>query len=169
MLSSYTRPNSNPFSHTLTQILFMTDPNLTPNPTPLIQTLCKCYIQDFLLPFNLKYLTTSKNINVCFHRYFHDRVFDVFIQWISSGSCSMTLGGAFKSRFRCSGSQIEISIMKSVWEHQCEWLLIYDHDDLTNLDIEIKFLKVFVFGCFFSSKFLNKLCIKMHEKAWNKK
>ena len=42
-------------------------------------------------------------------------------------------GCAFKSRFRCSRSQIEIAIMKSVWEHQCEWLLIYNHDDLSRV------------------------------------
>ena len=67
------------------------------------------------------------------------------------------------SSFRCSGSQIEISIMKSVREHQCEWLLIYDHDDLSDLHIEINFLKKIIFGCFLSFKILNKLCIK---NAW---
>ena len=74
-----------------------------------------------------------------------------------------------KSSFRCSGFQIEISIMKSVSEHQCERFLIYDHDDLSNLDIEINFLKKIIFGCFFSSKFLNKLCIKIHQKTCEKK
>ena len=70
-----------------------------------------------------------------------------------------------KSSFRCSGSQIEISIMKSVSEHQCERFLIYDHDDLSNLDIEINFLKKIVCGYNFSAEFLNKLCIK---NAWKK-
>ena len=65
-----------------------------------------------------------------------------------------------KSSFRCSGSQIEISIMKSVSEHQCERFLIYDHDDLSNLNIEINFLKKIVCGYNFSAEFLNKLCIK---------
>ena len=40
---------------------------------------------------------------------------------------------------RCSGSQIEIPSMKSVSEDQFECFLIYDHDDLTHLDIEIIF------------------------------
>ena len=40
-----------------------------------------------------------------------------------------------------NGSQIEIYIIKSFSEHQCEQLLIYDHDDLTYLNIEINFLK----------------------------
>ena len=31
--------------------------------------------------------------------------------------------------------------MKSFRNHQCEQLLIYDHDDLSNLHIEINFLK----------------------------
>ena len=35
--------------------------------------------------------------------------------------------------------------MKSVREHQCERFLIYDHDDLSNLDIEINFLKKIIF------------------------
>ena len=79
------------------------------------------------------------------------------IDWISSGSCSMTLGGgAFKTRFRCSGSQIEISIMKSVWEHQCEWLLIYNHDDLSDLHIEINFSKKIIFLVDLSSKLASK-------------
>ena len=69
-----------------------------------------------------------------------------------------------KSSFLCFGSKIEISIMKSVRDLPGEQLLIHNHDDLTNLDIEINFLKVCIFCCFFSSKFLNKLCIKMHEK-----
>ena len=48
-----------------------------------------------------------------------------------------------KSSFRCSESQIEISIMKTCSADQCKQLLIYDHDDLTYLDIEINFLKFF--------------------------
>ena len=48
--------------------------------------------------------------------------------------------------FRCSGSQIEISIMKSVSEDQFECFLIYDHDDLTHLDIEINFFEKIIFG-----------------------
>ena len=35
--------------------------------------------------------------------------------------------------------------MKSVREHQCERFLIYNHDDLTNLDIEINFVKKIIF------------------------
>ena len=66
------------------------------------------------------------------------------------------VGGAFKTRFRCSGSQIEISIMKSVWEHQCEWLLIYNHDDLSDLHIEINFSKKIIFLVDLSSKLASK-------------
>ena len=54
-------------------------------------------------------------------------------------------GSMLKSSFLYSGSQIEISIMKSVREHQCERFLIYNHDDLNNLDIEINFLKKIIF------------------------
>ena len=35
--------------------------------------------------------------------------------------------------------------MKSVRDHPGEQLLIYNHDDLTNLDIEINFLKKIIF------------------------
>ena len=63
------------------------------------------------------------------------------------------------SSFRCSGSQIEISIMKTCSDDQCEWLLIYDHDDLSDLHIEINWLKKIIFCCFLSLKILNKLCI----------
>ena len=56
-----------------------------------------------------------------------------------------------KSSFLCSGSETEIFIMKSVRDHPCEQLLIYKHDNLINLDIEINVLKVCVFCCFFSS------------------
>ena len=59
-----------------------------------------------------------------------------------------------------SGSQIEISIMKSVSEHQCEWFLIYDHDDLSNLDIEINFLKKIVFQEEISSNKASKKRLK---------
>ena len=80
------------------------------------------------------------------------------------------LGGSMlKSRLACSGSKIEIPIMKTVRDYQCEQLLIYNHDDLTNLDIEINFLKVCVFCCFFSLKFLNKLCIKNALKSLKQK
>ena len=52
------------------------------------------------------------------------------------------LGGSIlKSRLACSGSKIEIPMMKTVRDYQCEQLLIYNHDDLTNLDIEINFFK----------------------------
>ena len=47
---------------------------------------------------------------------------------------------------RCSGSQIEIPTMKSVSEDQFECFLIYDHDDLTHLDIEIIFFEKIIFG-----------------------
>ena len=47
--------------------------------------------------------------------------------------------------FRCSGSQIEISIKKRVSEDQCECFLIYSHDDLSDSDIEINFLKKLFF------------------------
>ena len=62
--------------------------------------------------------------------------------------------------FRCSGSQIEISIMKSVSEDQCECFLIYDHDDLTHLDIEINFLKKIIFQQDLSSKLASKKRLK---------
>ena len=65
-------------------------------------------------------------------------------------------GCAFKTRFRCSGSQIEISIMKSVSEDQCEWLLIYNHDDLSDLHIEINFSKKIIFLVDLSSKLASK-------------
>ena len=65
-----------------------------------------------------------------------------------------------KSSFRCSGSQIDISIMKSVSEHQCERFLIYDHDDLSNLDIEINFLKKIVFQEEISSNKASKKRLK---------
>ena len=67
---------------------------------------------------------------------------------------------AFKTRFRCSGSQIEISIMKSVSEDQIECFLIYDHDDLTHLDIEINVLKKIVFEQDLSSKLAFKKRLK---------
>ena len=75
----------------------------------------------------------------------------------------MTLGGrggASQARFRCSGSQIEISIMKSVWEHQCKWLLIYNHDDLSDLHIEINFSKKIIFLVDLSSKLASKKRLK---------
>ena len=56
--------------------------------------------------------------------------------------------GMSKSSFRCSESQIEISIMKTCLADQCKQLLIYDHDDLTYLDIEINFLKKIVLAAF---------------------
>ena len=62
--------------------------------------------------------------------------------------------------FRCSGSQIEISIMKSVSEDQCECFLIYDHDNLTHLDIEINVLKKIVFEQDLSSKLASKKRLK---------
>ena len=61
-----------------------------------------------------------------------------------------------KSSFLCSGSQIEISIMKSVWKHRCERFLIYHHDDLTNLGIEINFLKKIIFQQDLSWKLASK-------------
>ena len=69
-------------------------------------------------------------------------------------------GGASQARFRCSGSQIEISIMKSVWEHQCKWLLIYNHDDLSDLHIEINFSKKIIFLVDLSSKLASKKRLK---------
>ena len=68
--------------------------------------------------------------------------------------------GMSKSSFRCSGSQIEISIMKSVSEDQCEWLLIYNHDDLTYLDIEINSLKKIIFQLDLSWKLASKKRLK---------
>ena len=65
-----------------------------------------------------------------------------------------------KSSFRCSGFQIEISIMKSVSEHQCERFLIYDHYDLSNLDIEINFSKKIIFSMDLSSKLASKKRLK---------
>ena len=67
---------------------------------------------------------------------------------------------AFKSSFRCSWSQIEISIMKSVSEDQCKWLLIYNHDDLSDLHIEINFSKKIIFLVDLSSKLASKKRLK---------
>ena len=50
--------------------------------------------------------------------------------------------------------------MKSVREHQCERFLIYDHDDLSNLDIEINFLKKIIFCVDFSWKLASKKRLK---------
>ena len=50
--------------------------------------------------------------------------------------------------------------MKSVREHQCEWLLIYNHDDLSDLDIEINFLKKIVFRRNSSWKLASKKRLK---------
>ena len=49
-------------------------------------------------------------------------------------------------KLKFSMFQIEISIMKSVSEDQMECFLIYDHDDLTHLDIEINFFEKIIFG-----------------------
>ena len=65
-----------------------------------------------------------------------------------------------KSKIRCSGPQIEISIIKSVSEHSCEWLLIYNDDDLTYLDIEINSLKNFIFRLDLSWKLVSKKLLK---------
>ena len=65
-----------------------------------------------------------------------------------------------KSSFLCSGSQIEISIMKSVWDHQCERFLICDHDDLSNLGIENNFLKKIIFREDLSWKLASKKRLK---------
>ena len=78
----------------------------------------------------------------------------------SQKPCNQTCDPHVKIEFSMFWFQIEISIMKSVSEHQCERFLIYDHDDLSNLDIEINFLKKIVCGYNFSAEFLNKLCIK---------
>ena len=50
--------------------------------------------------------------------------------------------------------------MKSVSEDQCKRLLIYDHDDLTYLDIEINFLKKIVFSVDLSSNLASKKRLK---------
>ena len=50
--------------------------------------------------------------------------------------------------------------MKSVSEHQCERFLIYDHDDLSNLDIEINFLKKIIFQVDLSWKLASKKRLK---------
>jgi len=65
-----------------------------------------------------------------------------------------------KSSFRCSGSRIDISIMKSVANHQGEWFLIYDHHDLSYLDIENFFLKNMIFCVDFSWKLAFKNSLK---------
>ena len=62
--------------------------------------------------------------------------------------------------FRCSGSQIQISIMKSVSEDQCECFSIYDHDDLTHLDIEIHFLKKSFLNRIWAQNWLLKSALK---------
>ena len=50
--------------------------------------------------------------------------------------------------------------MKSVSEHQCEWLLIYDHDDLSDLHIEINFSKKIILLVDLSSKLASKKRLK---------
>ena len=50
--------------------------------------------------------------------------------------------------------------MKSVSEDQCEWLLIYNHDDLTYLDIEINSLKKIIFQLDLSWKLASKKRLK---------
>eukprot|EP00493_Phyllostaurus_siculus_P013450 UN13649 len=49
--------------------------------------------------------------------------------------------------------------MTSVSKDQCKQLLIYNHDNLSDLDIKINSKKI-VFGYFLSSKFLDKLCME---------
>ena len=51
-------------------------------------------------------------------------------------------------------------VMKSVSEDQCEWLLIYDHDGLSDLHIEINFLKKNHFQMDLSWKLASKKCLK---------
>ena len=65
-----------------------------------------------------------------------------------------------KSSFLCSGSKIKISILKSVRDHQFEQLLIYNHDDLSNLDIKINFLKKIIFCEDLSWKMASKKRLK---------
>ena len=72
--------------------------------------------------------------------------------------------GMSKSSFRCSGSQIEISIMKSVSEDQCEWLLIYNHDDLSDLHIEISLLKKTFFNRIWAENWLLKCALKKSSR-----
>ena len=59
--------------------------------------------------------------------------------------------------------------MKSVSEHQCERFLIYDHDDLSNLDIEINFLKKIIFQVDLSFKLASKKRLKEILKEISKK
>ena len=73
-----------------------------------------------------------------------------------------------KSSFRCSGSKINISIMKSVSDHQCKWFLICDHYNLSNLDIEINFLKNIIFCVDFSWKLASKNSVKEIPKEIGK-
>ena len=50
--------------------------------------------------------------------------------------------------------------MKSVSKDQCECFSIYNHDDLTQLDIEINFLKKIIFEPDLSSKLASKKRLK---------
>ena len=50
--------------------------------------------------------------------------------------------------------------MKSVSEDQCEWLLIYNHDDLSDLHIEINSLKKIIFQLDLSWKLASKKRLK---------
>ena len=58
--------------------------------------------------------------------------------------------------------------MKSVRDHQCEQLLICDHDDLSNLDIEINFLKKIIFCEDLSWKMASKKRLKEILKEFGK-
>ena len=59
--------------------------------------------------------------------------------------------------------------MKSVSEDQCECFLIYDHDDLTHLDVEINVLKKIIFEQDLSSKLASKKRLKGILKEIGKK
>ena len=69
-------------------------------------------------------------------------------------------GGDVKIENSMFRSQIEIFIMKSVSEDECEWLLIYNHDDLKYLDIEINSLKKIIFQLDLSWKLASKKRLK---------
>ena len=66
--------------------------------------------------------------------------------------------------------------MKSVLEDQWEWLLIYNHDDLSDLHIEINFSKKIIFVVDLSWKLASKKRLKeilkeigKENEFWKKK
>ena len=59
--------------------------------------------------------------------------------------------------------------MQRISEDQCEWLLIYNHDDLSDLHIEINFSKKIIFLVDLSSKLASKKRLKEILKEIGKK